>query len=772
MKTLSLAKFIGSVLGLAFCCALVAPVHAQVLAQYGFEGNVNDTSGNGHNGTNFNVTYTTGVIGSQAGVFNGTSSYVDLGDNTMTSPLKPALPVTISAWVYLTSTTNSVRIFSSDNSDDSSSDEMIAGFDMSILAGGLLGCDYGDAGGWGSIHRRSITGTVPLQTNQWYYVAAVIQGPTNMQLYVNGQPINGNYSGTGGAMQYTTTSSKIGTSKSTSFFSGDIDDVRIYNTALTAAQISLVGVGALGYWAFDEGSGTTTADATGDGFTGTLTNGAQWTTGLDGSALQFNGTNAYVNFGNSTATNVLKQGFPISISGLVYLNSTNGVQRIISGDNTDDTSVIAGYDLSIVNGQLVGEYGDGKGAFVGHRRSNTGTIALAPNQWYNVSAVIQNETNISLYVNGVNATGANSGSGGASIGYTSAPSKVATSGTTTFLNGKVQDLGVYNTVFAPYQSGAAETIGGGTIASPAVGPQPSFGVGGTGFTLVKNWHFGTDGTITGTADLDANFQYHDEFGTINNGGDYGANTVSTDSAHRLVGSGQVDVGDLVNGVPVPQVRAFTADSMQTYLVPLGGTGTVTPASHNCGCGSFQPIWTLPAAGSQLGHDILWETRVRYVTSPYFWLALWIDGNSENSSDQPEIDLLESFGYNNTGTFTNYVGRYWHSNSVHGPDTVDYTNWGNGMAASGINSYDATQYHIWSLLYRKDNSYTMYVDGTPVQSGSTYSWTNSSTGAAEPVYFRFDAGQGSLSSSNDDFPLASSGLVGKYYEFNYSRVYLR
>src|SRR5262249_40929284 len=43
------------------------------------------------------------------------------------------------------------------------------------------------------------------------------------------------------------------------------------------------------YWKFDEGSGTTTADSSGNGNTGTLMNGVQWVTGITGNALYFDG---------------------------------------------------------------------------------------------------------------------------------------------------------------------------------------------------------------------------------------------------------------------------------------------------------------------------------------------------------------------------------------------------------------------------------------------------------------------------------------------------
>src|SRR5262249_46052651 len=62
-------------------------------------------------------------------------------------------------------------------------------------------------------------------------------------------------------------------------FRGDIDEVRIWNFALTQNDILqnmnslLTGseAGLVGYWRFDEGNGTTTADRSGHGATGTLT---------------------------------------------------------------------------------------------------------------------------------------------------------------------------------------------------------------------------------------------------------------------------------------------------------------------------------------------------------------------------------------------------------------------------------------------------------------------------------------------------------------------
>ena len=164
-----------------------------------------------------------------------------------------------------------------------------------------------------------------------------------------------------------------------------------------------------------------------------------------------------------------------------------------------------------------------------------------------------------------------------------------------------------------------ETIGGGTVTDPAVGPPPSFGLGGPGMVLVKNWRFGAQGTVKNYADMSANFYYHDQFGTINNGGKYGSNTVSPDAANAVG-------GQPIEGVNSPPVRQFTADSLKTFLTPLDKVTQVQVRNHNTGNGSFMAKWRLPHGGSLLGRDIVWETRVRYVTPPYFWFALWTAGN--------------------------------------------------------------------------------------------------------------------------------------------------
>ena len=167
---------------------------------------------------------------------------------------------------------------------------------------------------------------------------------------------------------------------------------------------------------------------------------------------------------------------------------------------------------------------------------------------------------------------------------------------------------------------SADTIGGGTISNPAIGPAPSYGLGGPNAVLVKNWDFGTGGTIKNNADLSAHFFFHDQFNTISN--KYGSKIVSPDAANALP-------GQQIEGVNCPTIRDYTGNSLKTYLHALNGTTTVNPVTYKAVSGSFLAKLNLPSGGAILGMDIVWETLVRMVTAKYFWFALWTAGNAWN-----------------------------------------------------------------------------------------------------------------------------------------------
>ena len=73
-------------------------------------------------------------------------------------------------------------------------------------------------------------------------------------------------------------------------------------TFMTSAASGPPTAGLLGYWAFNEDSGTVANDSSGNGYTGTVS-GATWMAGYIGSALSFNGTSNYVKTASIPFTN-------------------------------------------------------------------------------------------------------------------------------------------------------------------------------------------------------------------------------------------------------------------------------------------------------------------------------------------------------------------------------------------------------------------------------------------------------------------------------------
>jgi len=78
--------------------------------------------------------------------------------------------------------------------------------------------------------------------------------------------------------------------------------------------------GLLGLWRFDEGSGTTSADSSGNGNAASLLNGANWATGYSGYSVEGNGSSSYVqaNIGSWFGANNT-----LSVSAWTYVNANS-----------------------------------------------------------------------------------------------------------------------------------------------------------------------------------------------------------------------------------------------------------------------------------------------------------------------------------------------------------------------------------------------------------------------------------------------------------------
>ena len=130
---------------------------------------------------------------------------------------------------------------------------------------------------------------------------------------------------------------------------------------LTPANVSTTNLAA--WWKFDDGSGTTASDATGNGHTGTLVNGPTWSTaGESGGAIQFNGTNQYVDIPKSQSPVLGSGAFTISAWVKITSTSTGTWQTILQQGEWNGSPSY--FDLSVddakdgING-IYFEAGDG-----------------------------------------------------------------------------------------------------------------------------------------------------------------------------------------------------------------------------------------------------------------------------------------------------------------------------------------------------------------------------------------------------------------------------
>ena len=88
---------------------------------------------------------------------------------------------------------------------------------------------------------------------------------------------------------------------------------------LFVPQVKSLGTGPVGYWRFDEGSGTTAIDSSGKGNTGQI-HGAQWIQGVAGKALRFDGIGDYVSIPHSSSLDI--SGHEITVE--YWLKFPNG----------------------------------------------------------------------------------------------------------------------------------------------------------------------------------------------------------------------------------------------------------------------------------------------------------------------------------------------------------------------------------------------------------------------------------------------------------------
>ena len=366
-----------------------------------------DISGQGNNCNLISMPTSTSVVAGKVGQalkFAASSSWCQ---NTISQ--HPTLDITgdltMSAWMISTSTAGNQDIMRAGQGTDN---RYALFFD-----GSLKRLQFSWYNGTSFVVINSNSNVVPL--NKWTYVTVVRSG-TNLIFYANGVAIG---SGTFTTAPNVPANFTIGgTNTGAQPFIGSLDDLRLYNRALSAQEVALLyasgqvysahsnasattglNSGLVGYWTFDGPSVNwatgVVKDVSGNGNNGLMTGPSTSTSpvaGKIGQALNFNGTSSYIDL---AAPTVLQSDSVFTVSAWARATSYGvnpAAVAIRFNQDANNLFILYPYDNFSGNGARV--------------FFNTITIidqnngAIADGKWHHFLFVSRSATDHQLFVDG------------------------------------------------------------------------------------------------------------------------------------------------------------------------------------------------------------------------------------------------------------------------------------------------------------------------------------------------------------------------------------
>jgi hypothetical protein len=367
------------------------PFGGNGVALYQLNGDATDVSGN-YDGTASNVTYGTGVFG-QAGVFNGSSSKITITNFQALSTFS------VSMWIKASSQGQDKVILSPYNGSSLDANT------LAVLNGGTQILIFTNS--FPNNFSISASDTSALFNNNWNNLTYTVDTASNsLKIYING--VEKTTTRVGTTLPQLFSNIKLGVrwdDYSLQFFNGSIDQVRIFDTALTPLEIEALYTEEL---CICDGT-VDTLDILGDGsciatyqldgnandlsgnYSGTPTD-VSYGVGEFDLAGVFNGSSSYVLIPDSPA---LRLTGDYAISFWFKTNSIGAIQRLINKDNANDYS--GGWALVLEpDSSITWAHNDGST----NQNWNTG-VSITANTWYYVTAVYSDSNNLrSFYLNG------------------------------------------------------------------------------------------------------------------------------------------------------------------------------------------------------------------------------------------------------------------------------------------------------------------------------------------------------------------------------------
>jgi len=308
---------------------------------------------------------------------------------------------TISAWIKLSGNPVWARIYDIGNGLPDPQNRFMylttSGFSLDS-PDGIHASSYG-----GTVTNESIVATHTfLPLNVWKHVAITGSGGQR-KLYIDGFPAATLDSGPAIApreMEPIGASAWLGRSRfaTDAGFPGTMDEFRVYSRVLTASEIQDLAWPKQDYsaWHFDESGGAAAKDASDRAIPTALANGATWTTGRLGGAVDFTGGDA-----GSPSPHVVLSGNPLkSCTNQMTISMWMRVRELIADARVFDFGTDATHALFL-------EPTNGTGMHVG-MKSPAGSFDMvtptppvpADSTWHHVAITMDSGNVVVLFVDG------------------------------------------------------------------------------------------------------------------------------------------------------------------------------------------------------------------------------------------------------------------------------------------------------------------------------------------------------------------------------------
>lgn len=278
--------------------------------------------------------------------FDGVDDYVNCGNSAVLDITGTA--ITLEAWIYPTAFQPNIWQGNVINKNDDSQ----TGYMLRVGGAGQVNFNFGSFGAWNELN----SGAGALTLNTWHHIAGTYDG-ANARVYVDGIEV--------AAQPYTASIASateplyLGEDPfySGRYFPGSIDEVRIWNTTLSAAEINAsmndelctTDPNLMAYYRFNDGVAggnnfgqITLIDESGNGVNGTLTNFA--TSGV--SSNWATGVVLGPGMTNTTVPIDACETYTWAQNGQTYTNSGNYSEMLTGVTGCDSTVTL---DLNIVS---------------------------------------------------------------------------------------------------------------------------------------------------------------------------------------------------------------------------------------------------------------------------------------------------------------------------------------------------------------------------------------------------------------------------------------